>query len=152
MFAPEGEGCLQRAKREDAGRFSREGKSLDDFCRAFGHSKAREKKSCFMLKITPHPPLSRATFLAAARSRSGSDSPRAVILSPRAASLPAGEGSSSAFSFAKAGAKEKAIKKKTPKEDFALCGARQRLRVYPVSATPTHMLRICVNPLECGTF
>ena len=56
--------------------------------------------------------------------------------------------SSSAFSFAIAAAKEKAIKKKTPEEDFALCGARQRLRVYPVSATPTHMLRICVNPLE----
>ena len=28
------------------------------------------------------------------------------------------------FSFAKSGAKEKAIKKKTPKEAFALCGAR----------------------------
>ena len=37
MFAPEGDGCLQRAKREDAGRFSKEGKSLDDFCRAFCH-------------------------------------------------------------------------------------------------------------------
>ena len=118
MFAPEGDGCLQRAKREDAGRFSKEGKSLDDFCRAFGHSKAREKKSCFMLKITPHPPLSRATFLAAARSRSGSDSPRAVIHSPRAASLPAGEGSLSAFSFAKAAAKEKVIKKKSAERRF----------------------------------
>ena len=62
MFAPEGDGCLQRAKREDAGRFSKEGKSLDDFCRAFGHSKARERKSFFMLKITPHPPLSRSPF------------------------------------------------------------------------------------------
>ena len=31
MFAPEGDGCLQRAKWEDAGRFSKEGKSLDDF-------------------------------------------------------------------------------------------------------------------------
>ena len=31
MFAPEGDGCLQKAKREDAGRFSKEGKSLDDF-------------------------------------------------------------------------------------------------------------------------
>ena len=31
VFAPEGDGCLQRAKREDAGRFSKEGKSLDDF-------------------------------------------------------------------------------------------------------------------------
>ena len=36
-----------------------------------------------------------------------------------------------AFSFAYAGAKEKAIKKKTPKEDFALCGARRGLRVPP---------------------
>ena len=34
-----------------------------------------------------------------------------------------------AFSFAKSGAKEKAIKKKTPKEDFALCGARPPLSV-----------------------
>ncbi len=38
----------------------------------------------------------------------------------------------SAFSFAKAGAKEKAIKKKTPEEDFALCGARQELRALDV--------------------
>ena len=112
----------------------------------------RKVTLCLFIKklLIRHAP--RATFLAAARSRSGSDSPRAVIHSPRAASLPAGEGSSSAFSFAYAVAKEKAIKKKAPKEDFALCGARQRLRVYPVSATPTHMLRICVNPLECGTF
>ena len=35
MFAPEGDGCLKSAKWEDAGRFSKEGKSLDDFCRAF---------------------------------------------------------------------------------------------------------------------
>ena len=34
----------------------------------------------------------------------------------------------SAFSFAYAGAKEKAIKKKTPKEDFALCGALTQSR------------------------
>ena len=39
-----------------------------------------------------------------------------------------------AFSFAKSGAKEKAIKKKTPKEDFALCGARQgRLALDPAA-------------------
>ena len=31
VFAPEGDGCLQDAKWEDAGRFSKEGKSLDDF-------------------------------------------------------------------------------------------------------------------------
>ena len=34
-----------------------------------------------------------------------------------------------AFSFAYTGAKEKAIKKKTPKEDFALCGAQPPLSV-----------------------
>ena len=39
-----------------------------------------------------------------------------------------------AFSFAYTGAKEKAIKKKTPKEDFALCGARQgRLALDPAA-------------------
>ena len=35
----------------------------------------------------------------------------------------------SAFSFAYTGAKEKAIKKKTPSGDFALCGARPPLSV-----------------------
>ena len=35
---------------------------------------------------------------------------------------------SSAFSFAEAGAKEKAIKKKTPEGDFALCGALTQSR------------------------
>ena len=41
----------------------------------------------------------------------------------------------SAFSFAYTGAKEKAIKKKTPKEDFALCGARQgRLALDPAAS------------------
>ena len=43
-------------------------------------------------------------------------------------------GFSSAFSFAYAGAKEKAIKKKTPKEDFALCGARRGLRVLDLAS------------------
>ena len=44
--------------------------------------------------------------------------------------------SSSAFSFAYAGAKEKAIKKKTPSRDFALCGARQELRALDGAAFP----------------
>ena len=51
MFASEGDDCLQRAKREDAGRFSKEGKSLDDFCRAFGHSKARQTQSFLSIFI-----------------------------------------------------------------------------------------------------
>ena len=39
-----------------------------------------------------------------------------------------------AFSFAYTGAKEKVIKKKTPEEDFALCGARQgRLALDPAA-------------------
>ena len=44
--------------------------------------------------------------------------------------------SSPAFSFAIAAAKEKAIKKKTPEEDFALCGARQRLRAFEPASLP----------------
>ena len=40
----------------------------------------------------------------------------------------------SAFSFDEEGAKEKAIKKKTPKENFALCGARRGLRVLDLAS------------------
>ena len=29
---------------------------------------------------------------------------------------------------------------------------KKRKELTPVSATPTHMLRICVNPLDGGTF
>ena len=39
-----------------------------------------------------------------------------------------------AFSFDEEGAKEKATKKKTPKEDFALCGARRGLRVLDLAS------------------
>ena len=35
MFAPEGDGCLNRARREDAGRIHKAGTTLCDFCRAF---------------------------------------------------------------------------------------------------------------------
>ena len=35
MFAPEGDDCLNRAKREDAGRIHKAGTTLCDFCRAF---------------------------------------------------------------------------------------------------------------------
>ncbi len=48
---------------------------------------------------------------------------------PQIGQFPTGEGSLSAFSFDEAGAKEKAIKKKTPSGDFALCGARPPLSV-----------------------
>ena len=50
--------------------------------------------------------------------------------------FPAGEGSLSAFSFAIAAAKEKAIKKKTPMRDFALCGARQGLLALDRASLP----------------
>ena len=43
---------------------------------------------------------------------------------------------SSAFSFAIAAAKEKAIKKKTPEEDFALCGARQGQHALDLASLP----------------
>ena len=35
MFALEGDGCLNRAWREDAGRIHKAGTTLCDFCRAF---------------------------------------------------------------------------------------------------------------------
>ena len=31
MFAPEGDGCVKKAEWDNAGRFSKEGQSLDDF-------------------------------------------------------------------------------------------------------------------------
>ena len=52
----------------------------------------------------------------------------------------------SAFSFDEEGAKEKATKKKTPKEDFALCGARQRLRVPRLGDADTHASHMCQSP------
>ena len=52
----------------------------------------------------------------------------------------------SAFSFDEEGAKEKATKKKTPKEDFALCGARQRLRAPRLGDADTHAPRMCQFP------
>ena len=47
LFAPEGDGCLQRAKREDAGRFSKEGKSLDDFWYFWSFKSTIKKKVTF---------------------------------------------------------------------------------------------------------
>ena len=47
VFAPEGDGCLQRAKREDAGRFSKEGKSLDDFWYFWSFKSTIKKKVTF---------------------------------------------------------------------------------------------------------
>ena len=47
MFAPEGDGCSQRAKWEDAGRFSKEGKSLDDFWYFWSHKSTIKRKLLF---------------------------------------------------------------------------------------------------------
>ena len=66
MFAPEGDGCLKRAWREDAGRIHKAGTTLCDFCRAFGHSKAREKNYYFLfiiqkkIKANLYPPFPHA--------------------------------------------------------------------------------------------
>ena len=107
MFAPEGDGCLQRAKREDAGRFSKEGKSLDDFCRAFGHSKARERKSFFNVKDNT------------------SSTAIAVPLLPLEKAL------YPLFLLQNQAQKKKLSKRKRRNWAFALCGARQELRVPP---------------------
>ena len=93
LFAPEGDDCLQRAKREDTGRFSKEGKSLDDFWYFSSRKSTREEKYlCVFLRVVEGAdPLSRRR----------QHTRFAYVLIP-------------AFSFAYAGAKEKAIKKKTP--------------------------------------
>ena len=74
-----------------------------------------------LYKKTPHPSRFARHLLPLSRRRR----PRSLS---RIGQFPAGEGFLSAFSFAHAGAKEKAIKKKTPKEDFALCGALTQSR------------------------
>ena len=50
----------------------------------------------------------------------------------------------SAFSFDEEGAKEKATKKENAERRF-----RALRSAYPVSATPTHTLRVCVNSHRC---
>ena len=74
-----------------------------------------------LYKKTPHPSRFARHLLPLSRRRR----PRSLA---RIGQFPTGEGFLSAFSFAHAGAKEKAIKKKTPKEDFALCGALTQSR------------------------
>ena len=75
-----------------------------------------------LYKKTPHPSRFARHLLPLSRRRR----PRSLA---RIGQFPTGEGFLSAFSFDEEGAKEKAIKKKTPKEDFALCGARPPLSV-----------------------
>ena len=75
-----------------------------------------------LYKKTPHPLRFARHLLPLSRRRR----PRSLA---RIGQFPAGEGFLSAFSFDEEGAKEKATKKKTPKEDFALCGARPPLSV-----------------------
>ena len=74
-----------------------------------------------LYKKTPHPSRFARHLLPLSRRRR----PRSLA---RIGQFPAGEGFLSAFSFDEEGAKEKAIKKKTPKEDFALFGALTQSR------------------------
>jgi|GEM_PF-3402948 len=103
MFAPEGDGCLNRARREDAGRIHKAGTTLCDFWYFWSYKSTIKEKFLY------------------AKDNTSSVS---LWLTPS----PAGEGSLPAFSFEEEGAKEKATKKKTPKEDFALCGALTQSR------------------------
>ena len=89
---------LVRLTRARGRRYIRGRKALlYDFCRAFGHSKAREEKSYFMFLR------GRTMFAPTTQSQSPINSQN------KKSNL------SSAFSFDEEGAKEKAIKKKTPK-------------------------------------
>ena len=111
MFAPEGDGCLNRARREDAGRIHKAGTTLCDFWYFWSYKSTIKEK---FLHVS-------------SRVVEGADpyklKPEYIQQTKQKIKVP------SAFSFDEEGAKEKAIKKKTPKEDFALCGARSPLSV-----------------------
>jgi len=82
----------------------------------FGQAKVRERKSFFMI-------------LSGRRRRRPLQTKTQVQPTAKTKDL-----CLSAFSFAYAGAKEKATKKKTPEGDFALCGVRQKLRAFDSAA------------------
>ena len=116
MFAPEGDGCLQRAKREDAGRIHKAGTTLCDFWYFWSYKSTIKEK---FLHVS-------------SRVVEGADpyklKPEYIQQTKQKIKVP------SAFSFDEEGAKEKATKKKTPERDFALCGARQgRLVLDPAA-------------------
>ena len=118
MFAPEGDSCLHRVKWEDTGRFSKEGKSLDDFWYFSSRKSTRRRK----------------VSLCISRVVDGADPYKIkskYSQHPKQKIKPL-----SAFSFAYADAKEKAIKKKTPSRSFALCGARRGLLLLDRASLP----------------
>ena len=85
MFAPEGGGCLKRAWREDAGRIHKAGTTLCDFCRAFGHSKARKEKNFLNVSLRANAvrPYSRIQIPPTAKRKNILFIPSARILDPR---------------------------------------------------------------------
>ncbi len=110
MFAPEGDGCLNRARREDAGRIHKAGTTLCDFWYFWSYKSTIKEK---FLHVS-------------SRVVEGADpyklKPEYIQQTKQKIKVP------SAFSFDEEGAKEKATKKKTPKEDFALCGVLTQSR------------------------
>ena len=128
MFAPEGDGCLNRARREDAGRIHKAGTTLCDFWYFWSYKSTIKEK---FLHVS-------------SRVVEGADpyklKPEYIQQTKQKIKV------HSAFSFDEEGAKEKATKKKTPKEDFALCGARQRLRVPRLGDADTHASHMCQSP------
>ena len=127
MFAPEGDGCLNRARREDAGRIHKAGTTLCDFW-YFSSLKSTIKEKFLHV-------FSRANIV-----RHYKIKPKYSQQTKEKIKV------HSAFSFDEEGAKEKATKKKTPKEDFALCGARQRLRAPRLGDADTHASHMCQSP------
>ena len=148
MVGRSGQLCSHWSPRGDGECLQREGNALfDDFWYFWSCKSTRNTKNfqVFLKKDTSSvslrlPPFS--LWLGHARVLTALG---AVIHSPRAASLPAGEGSSSAFSFADAAAKEKAIKKKTPRGRF------RALRSATVAADGSRrLLKKAGENSDCG--
>ena len=107
----------------------------------FRHGKVRQEKSYFMLKITPHPPLSRSPFCLCL-----GDADR-VCFANR--SIPRWRRLSIRFFFCHRRRKRKSYQKEKRRyKDFALCGARQGL--CPLTRKPPQRLDLNFNGKRCA--
>ena len=144
MFAPEGDGCLKRTWREEAGRIHKAGMTLCDFWYFWSYKSTIKEK---FLHVSSRVVEGADPCLGDADTHAPHMCQFPYKIKPKYIQQTKQKIKvHSAFSFEEEGAKEKAIKKKTPKEDFALCGARQRLRVPRLGDADTHASRMCQFP------
>ena len=126
MFAPEGDGCLKRTWREEAGRIHKAGTILCDFW-YFSSLKSTIKEK--FLHISSRVVEGTDPRLGDANTHASHMCQFPYKIKPKYSQQTKQKIKvHSAFSFDEEGAKEKATKKKTPKEDFALCGVLTQSR------------------------